>query len=1248
MPPQTSPTPLPPSEERFQRNCALLERTSPETVRRLRAVAARPDAEFFQTDDNLPTCCLRTPAGTLTLASRRRPLAEAQRLAEQVDPRQHAGVVLLGFGLGYHARALADRLRKTGVMIAIEPDLPLLRAVLEHIDLAPWFERTNLAILTDPDDAPALSRVTRGVEGILGLGVKFLETVPDRQRLGSALDRFAEHVNAVMRSVRNQLMTTMVQVETTLRNSFMNLDRYAGNPRLADLHNACQGKPAVVVSAGPSLQRNLDLLAKPGVRDRVVIVAVQTVLKPMLARGIRPHFVTALDHHEISRRFYEGLKPEDCLGVTLVVEPKANPAIPEAFPGEIRFAASDVLDRLLGPNLAKTHNDHDTVEPGATVAHLAYHLARHLGADPVILIGQDLGFTDGQYYAAGAAIHDTWGPELNPFRTLEMLEWERIARMRATLIRTTDTLNRPVYTDEQMHSYLVQFEERFAKDLERGRTVIDATEGGVAKRGTTVMTLAEALHTYAPPSTPTRIPAALAATRRKPKPAPTLRARIAEVRADVGRVESLSRKAADILDRMLGADQPTVNKLIHEVNRVRDQVIAITPAYDLVHELNQTGTLRRFRADRLLALEEDLPPLERQRRQIERDRDNVAWLADAAEQLGRLLDATLKMLDGGPRLTRDLPPSKAIKNEVRRGGARQSQHAEAPDQPKPDQPEPVKVTRPRRRIAAVIPVDPDRSGLGIPRNLAEPIALGATALRLTVERLARCKKIDQVILLAEDPDRVRAILGPGEPAAPLPLTIRRVERLRAPNHRAIAAARAFTPLSWRGSLGGLTVWDEIFDPALFAGIMQEEALDAAVPVGDDWALVSPELIDAAVQRHREHPEGHPYAFAPAPPGLAALVLSRNLVAELARQADQAGVFASVAGLLGYVPSMPRPDALGRGPCVQTDAALRRVAVRLTADTPIGRALISGAIDELEDRHETASPERLAKLAARRERLIAGVVPQHLILELNTGRRTSGRRAAWNRDGGDVAERRPMDPALATRVFREIAAERPDAVLSLDGAGDPLLHPAWHEIAIAAREAGFRAVHLRTDLLTDQPTLDRLLDASVDIISIDLMAEHPETYRRLMGIDTLETARHNVLRLLQSRPRASSIPHPWIVPRLTRCDAVYAEIEPFYDRWLALAGACVIDALPAPIPAERIAPLPEPAFVRARMERLRCRVLSDGDVPVRFGGWRAGRTLGSLRTETIEAVWKRVVARRRERAFRREQAARTSRYAEAAA
>ena len=127
---------------------------------------------------------------------------------------------------------------------------------------------------------------------------------------------------------------------------------------------------------------------------------------------------------------------------------------------------------------------------GSTVAHLAFYLAEWIGANPIIMIGQDLAFGGNMYYSPGNAIHDMWAVELNRFHTLETKEWERIVRHRPILRKVEDIHGRTVYTDEQMFSYLQQFERDFANTK---ATVIDATEGGARKAGATAMTLRDAI-----------------------------------------------------------------------------------------------------------------------------------------------------------------------------------------------------------------------------------------------------------------------------------------------------------------------------------------------------------------------------------------------------------------------------------------------------------------------------------------------------------------------------------------------------------------------------------------------------------------------------------------------------------------------------------------------------------------------------------------------------------------------------------
>src|SRR5690606_27225648 len=131
--------------------------------------------------------------------------------------------------------------------------------------------------------------------------VRIVEHPASVERLGESAKAFGETLARVVSAVRTNVLTTMVQTEATVRNLVMNADRYIASPGIEDLRDALAGKPAVVVSAGPSLVRNIHELAKPGVRDRVCIIAVQTTLKPLLAAGVRPHFVVALDYHEISR-----------------------------------------------------------------------------------------------------------------------------------------------------------------------------------------------------------------------------------------------------------------------------------------------------------------------------------------------------------------------------------------------------------------------------------------------------------------------------------------------------------------------------------------------------------------------------------------------------------------------------------------------------------------------------------------------------------------------------------------------------------------------------------------------------------------------------------------------------------------------------------------------------------------------------------------------------------------------------------
>ncbi|MCL4212222.1 MAG: hypothetical protein KJZ68_16345, partial [Phycisphaerales bacterium] len=260
-----------PAATTLERNLSCLGERQADLARRLRETQAANIA-FEQAADGLFTAQHQGR----WLASRHRPRAEAERIAASVDIVEHALFVVGGFGVGHHVAELARRIDRTGVIIVYEPDLGLLRAVLERIDHSDWLRGALIVFLTDPTDRAALPRRLAGAESIVAQGVAFLEHPADRARLQSDLPAVADLVREFVAATKTTLLTTLVRAADTTRNLLGNLDHYALGPGIAPLRDAAKDRPAVVVSAGPSLQRNLDELARPGVRDRCVLVAVQT------------------------------------------------------------------------------------------------------------------------------------------------------------------------------------------------------------------------------------------------------------------------------------------------------------------------------------------------------------------------------------------------------------------------------------------------------------------------------------------------------------------------------------------------------------------------------------------------------------------------------------------------------------------------------------------------------------------------------------------------------------------------------------------------------------------------------------------------------------------------------------------------------------------------------------------------------------------------------------------------------------
>ena len=651
----TAPAPNP----TLAKNLSALSRADPALAREIAATQPAP-LTWAESRAGPPTATLEADGRSLALASRYDPYKEAAKLVADVDPQTTACVVALGMGLGYHADLLARggkhdgpvTLSERDLLIVFEPELPLLRAVLDQLDYSAWLGHPGV-ILAGPDtDKAALLGRLESRSGTLTIGTQLVTHPLTRQRHPGPVNAFGKLVTETLAFCRTNVATALVNASRTIGNLANNLPQYAAGANINPLVDAAKGYPAVCVGAGPSLVKNLDQLADPAIRKNVIVIGVQTTLRPMLDRGIRPDFVTALDYSAICTRFYEGLPPLP--DVTLVVEPKCNPAIIAAYPGPVRVCHSSVNDRLLG-DLARPIAP---MRSGTTVAHLSFYLAQLLGCDPIMMIGQDLGFSNGLYYCPGTAVHQVWAGELGAFNTVETMEWTRVVRMRGNLQRAEDIDGRPIFTDEQMATYLGQFERDFADAKQQGTTVIDATEGGMPKAHTKRMPLANALATHADrpvPEIPT--PGTALDVERLRQVRGLLRERLAEVRE----LKRVTRETITLLNKIKKHqhDKAYVDKLFSKVQRNTRRVQTdLADIFSLVSSLNMIGTFRRERTDRQLSFAQPKDAYEQQLQQIARDLDNLDFIRQSCDEALTIYEAARQRIDDAITTHNTVEPRK--------------------------------------------------------------------------------------------------------------------------------------------------------------------------------------------------------------------------------------------------------------------------------------------------------------------------------------------------------------------------------------------------------------------------------------------------------------------------------------------------------------------------------------------------------------------------------------------------------------
>ena len=555
----------------------------------------------------------------------------------------------------------------------------------------------------------------------------------------------------------------------------------------------------------------------------------------------------------------------------------------------------------------------------------------------------------------------------------------------------------------------------------------------------------------------------------------------------------------------------------------------------------------------------------------------------------------------------------------------------------------VGMQRRARGMTAVLVASASEGGTGVPRSLASEFG-GRPVLARTIERVAAAPCVERVVVLADDPSAVAPLAAQARARVPVEVDAC-VGPLRGPEHHAIAVSRLWCDSMWGGGIGGSTVFDEMLAPGPIADCLQARRLDGAVIVGADWPLVLVEggagIEDVAARFDAIGRRG--VVFGDAPPGLSPCAAGIDALRFLADRGPGAtvGAMAGLRGRWNYdLRSAPRW-------VVHAPFAARIATVRAIFDSPRAKLRMRRGLEPILPDTGSALPGWSEAVPAleRQYAALPTYPPQHLVVELCTGRFANGS-ASPHRFG--TIQRAPMSRGLLERILAQVGEAR-DVALTFAGLGDPMRHPELPEFVRMARQAGVRAIHVRTELLASAGSIEAMVEAGVDVVSVELHAACAHTYRDTMGFDRYAEAVENVRRLVALRrtPPGMDPDHfglPYVVPRMQRRAATVADLAAFWQEWSGL-GTAVLEAPPAAFVADDVQPIPDrladasnPLRSQRRELWRRMKVHSDGTVPAAECDLVGATGVASLGRTGLVDAWREAVSRRRDARRERGEAA----------
>lgn len=396
------------------------------------------------------------------------PKREAEIWAKKYeDTEQATSLIMYGYGSGYFFEQVKEKLTDLASIFLYEPDVEVFLFCLDKFDLTEILSYNKIFIYVDGiNERDFFYDLCSNISwSMLSKQIICIHTGYDKINRSKYID-FQKNINEYMYALKISENTSIKYSKKFTINIIKNLHFIKESNYLGEFKNILMNKiPVIIVSAGPSLDKNVNELKKA--EKKALILATDTAVKTLLKFNIMFDAIVTIDGDKKLDSIDNGCCESKCM---FTVPDAKNEFLEKNKGRKIWINGAGYLEKLYS-RFGYIFPQYDA---GGSVATSAFQIATIMGTNRIILVGQDLAY-DGKVTHTGNTIdiYEENGESLY----VEGVFGERV-KTRYDWIR-----------------YLRWFEKAI-EQLENKIEVIDATEGGAKINGTKIMNLSEAIKKY--------------------------------------------------------------------------------------------------------------------------------------------------------------------------------------------------------------------------------------------------------------------------------------------------------------------------------------------------------------------------------------------------------------------------------------------------------------------------------------------------------------------------------------------------------------------------------------------------------------------------------------------------------------------------------------------------------------------------------------------------------------------------------